>query len=191
MKENKKINQNMVAVRRFLESANEALMECKRLRRRVDKLSIQCEKLVLQKGLVHPGEKLEELWRLLEEERGREIEAVRREMKCYRAVEDFIAALPDPIERTVLRRRYLDGETTWTRIGFFLQGDGVHYSERQLYRLYDSAMTSAAALWCGDGAETSKAYRGNLRGVPAERTASDQCGGERWYRENCVEQLAK
>lgn len=144
---NKKMDQNMVAVRRFLESANEALMECKRLRRRVDKLSIQCEKLVREKGLAQPGEKLEELWRLLEKERVREIEAVRHEMERYRAVEDFIATLPDPIERTVLRRRYLDGEKRWSILCFRLEEDGIYYSQRQIQRFYTAALQSARSLW--------------------------------------------
>lgn len=134
-------------VKYFLESAGEALAECKRIQRRVERLSLRCEKLVQQEGLVQPGEKLQELWELLEEERVREIEAVRNEMALYREVEEFINALPDPTSRTILRRRYLDGETTWVRICFRLERDGVYYSERQVYRLYTAAVKAAQSIW--------------------------------------------
>lgn len=143
-------NENKVPtaeVRRFLESAGEALLECKRIARRVEQLSLRCEKLVRSEGVGNPSETLRELWRLLEEERVRETEAVRYEMRRYREVEDFIAALPDPTARTILRRRYLDGDTTWVRICFRLERDGVYYSERQVYRLYEQAMATAASLF--------------------------------------------
>lgn len=153
----KKMDQNMVAVRRFLMSAEEALLEAKRMERRVKKLSMDCEKLVRQEGLQNPSPALRELWALLEEERVREVETVRREMACYRAVEDFIANLPDPTERSILRRRYLDGETTWVRICFVLQRDGVYYSERQVYRLYKAAMKTAQSLWEGRTREAVRA----------------------------------
>lgn len=134
-------------VRRFLESAGEALAECKRIQRRVEQLSFKCEKLVHRDGLAHPSEALQGMWKILEHERVRELEAVRHEMDRYRAVETFIATLPDPTERTVLRRRYLDGDTTWVRISFRLERDGVYYSQRQIQRIYATAMNTAQSLW--------------------------------------------
>lgn len=134
-------------VRRFLMSANEALMEYKRIKRRVDRLSLQCEKLVRQGELLRPSERLTELWRLLEEERVREIEAVRHEMERYRAVEDFIAALPDPTARTILRRRYLESEDTWLQIRFRLERDGKYISERQVCRLHAEALRMAQEIF--------------------------------------------
>lgn len=148
----KRENQNYYrteGVRRFLESAEEALTECKRIRRRVDDLSTQCEKLVRQNGLAQPGETLQALWKLLEEERIRELEAVRQEMARYREVEEFIARIPDPMGRTILRRRYLDGDGTWVNVCFRLERDGVYYSERQVRRIYASAMLAAQLLWEG------------------------------------------
>lgn len=134
-------------LRVFLESAGEALLEAKRVQRRVAQLSLQCEKLVRADGIANPSPQLQELWMLLEEERVREVEAVRHEMRRYREVEDFIASLPDPTARTILRRRYLDGDTTWVRICYVLQRDGVYYSERQVYRLYQAAMKAAQTIW--------------------------------------------
>lgn len=144
-------------VKAFLMSAEEALLEAKRIGRRVERLSLQCEKLVRRDGLADPSGELRELWTLLGEERVRETEAIRTEMERYRAVENFIAAIPDPTERTVLRRRYLDGETTWVRICFVLQRDGLYYSERQVYRLYKAAMKTAQSLWEGMTREAVRA----------------------------------
>lgn len=136
-------------VKEFLMSAEEALLEAKRVQRRVEQLEHRCQKLVYRDGVANPSGELRELWTLLSEERLRETEAIRTEMERYRAVEDFIAAIPDPTERSILRRRYLDGETTWVRICFVLQRDGVYYSERQVYRLYKAAMKTAQSLWEG------------------------------------------
>lgn len=134
-------------VRAFLESANEALLEYKRIRRRTERLSLQCEKLVRSEGVGNPSEALQELWKLLEEERVRETEAVREEMRRYRAVEDFIAAIEDPTCRTILRRRYLEGEDTWLQIRFRLERDGKYISERQVCRLHQKALRLAETLW--------------------------------------------
>lgn len=144
-------------VKAFLMSAEEALLEAKRVQRRVEQLEHRCQKLVYRDGVANPSGELRELWTLLSEERLRETEAIRTEMERYRAVEDFIANLPDPTERSILRRRYLDGETTWVRICFVLQRDGVYYSERQVYRLYKAAMKTAQSLWEG---RTREAVRG-------------------------------
>lgn len=140
-------NMDTTEVRHFLESATEALVECERLRRRVNRLSTECERLVRTEGLAHPSETLQELWRLLEEERVREVEAVRHEIQCYHAVEAFIDALPDPMERTVLRRRYLDGQSSWGIICFRLEEDGIYYSQRQIQRFYTAALKTAQSLW--------------------------------------------
>ena len=72
-------------------------------------------------------------------------------MERYREVAAFIDYLPDATCRTILRRRYLDGDTTWVRILFRLERDGVYYSERQIYRLYTAAMKMAERLWSGTG----------------------------------------
>lgn len=144
-------------VKAFLMSAEEALLEAKRVQRRVEQLEHRCQKLVYRDGVANPSGELRELWTLLSEERVRETEAIRTEMARYRAVEDFIAAIPDPTERSILRRRYLDGETTWVRICFVLQRDGVYYSERQVYRLYKAAMKTAQSLWEGMTREAVRA----------------------------------
>lgn len=138
---------NRQDVKEFLMSAGEALLEAKRIQRRVDSLRLQCEKLVRQNGLAQPGEALKELWALLEEERVREVEAVRREMACYRAVEDFIATIPDGALRTILRRRYLESNDTWLQIRFRLERDGRYISERQVARLHEKALGVAQTLW--------------------------------------------
>lgn len=98
------------SVLRFLGSAKKALRECERIHYRGERLSRKCEELVHKNSLATPGKKLVRLWKLLEEERMREIVAMRYEAKCYREVKEFIDALPNPAMQTDLRRRYLGGK---------------------------------------------------------------------------------
>ena len=136
------------SVERFLESANEALLESKRIYRRVELLSARCEKLVKQLGGVgQENETLEKLRDRLDEERVREMEATRREMERYREVEEFIDQLENPDHRTILRRRYLDMGLTWVQIHQRLISDGWFYSERQLFRMYRDALREAREIW--------------------------------------------
>lgn len=144
-------------LRRFLESAEEALVECKRIERRVQWLRLQCEKMVRQEGFARPSEELLSLWKQLEEERMREMDAIRTEMAQYRAVKEFIDAVPDPMGRTILRRRYLDGENTWKSLCQQLEQDGIFYSQRQVQRFYAAAMEFAQSLWDGMAREAVSA----------------------------------
>ena len=73
-------------VKAFLMSAEASLVEAKRMERRVKKLSMECEKRVRQEGLQNPSPALRALWALLEEERVREVEAVRREIALTESV---------------------------------------------------------------------------------------------------------
>jgi len=135
-------------VEKFLESANEALLESKRIYRRVELLSARCESLMKQLGgMGQENETLEKLRKRLDEERVREMEATRREMERYREVEEFIDQLEKPDHRTILRRRYLDMGLTWVQIHQRLISDGWFYSERQLFRMYRDALREAREIW--------------------------------------------
>ncbi|MCR5664251.1 MAG: hypothetical protein K6G17_05130 [Oscillospiraceae bacterium] len=68
-------------------------------------------------------------------------EAERREEELERLIE----ALPNSLDRVLLRLRYGQG-LPWSRIRAELDGVGCCYSERQLYRLHAGALARAEAL---------------------------------------------
>ncbi|WP_395150615.1 hypothetical protein [uncultured Allofournierella sp.] len=71
------------------------------------------------------------------------LEANRREMT---AIEEAVAALPDPLEREVLRLRYLDGYgvrlNPWKDIAVVLYGDDDERSVHACIRLQGKAITN-------------------------------------------------
>jgi len=88
----------------------------------------------------------QETWDLLAEEKTRlrraQAEAVRQEA----LVESFLARLPDPRWREVLRLRYLSGKSLAEAASF------MSYSYSSARRLSAGAMRAAAALWEREGA---------------------------------------
>ena len=132
----------------FLESAQMAVLERKRLQRRMTELAQRRDQLKLQRG-----EAARKLRRLLEEERKREFAVVSGELECYRNVETFVSRIPGRVHRTILRRRYLDAEQSWPKIRKSLAEDGMIYSERHLARLHAEALEEARKLWEQGGEE--------------------------------------
>lgn len=69
------------------------------------------------------------------------IEANRREMAV---IEDAVAALKDPLEREVLRLRYMDGEycqlMTWSQVCILLYGSDEEKYLRSTYRIHGLAL---------------------------------------------------
>ena len=69
------------------------------------------------------------------------IEANRREMET---IESAIAALPDPMEREVLRLRYIDGKNCklmpWRDIAIVLYGENDEAQIRAVFRLHGKAL---------------------------------------------------
>lgn len=135
-------------VMEFLESAQTAALEGKRLRRRLAELARRRDALKKQKG-----EAARKLDRLLEEERKREFALAGGEMNQYRSVEAFVSRIPGNLHRTILRRRYLDVEQSWAKIRKSLAEDGMFYSERHLLRLHAEAVEEARKLWEQGGKE--------------------------------------
>ena len=74
------------------------------------------------------------------------IEANRREMA---AIEASIAALPDPLEREILRLRYVDGDgyraMPWKDVALKLFGDDDERHILAAYRLHGRALVSISA----------------------------------------------
>lgn len=69
------------------------------------------------------------------------IETNRREMK---AIEEAVAALPDPMEREVLRLRHMDGEhcrtLTWREVAWGIYGESDEAAVYRAKRIYNKAM---------------------------------------------------
>ena len=99
-------------VREFLRSGLEARLEVRRHQRRTEELESRCTRLVAQMtGMpAGGGSGLEATWAALADERREEQRLVQEELDQYHAVERFIAQLGDPVCRTVLRLRYLEGK---------------------------------------------------------------------------------
>ena len=84
------------------------------------------------------------------------VQANRREMA---EIEAAVAALPDPLEREVLRLRYLEPSldpqtgresarrTPWSEIAFQLQGDCSGAMQHSALRHHAKALAHLAALW--------------------------------------------
>lgn len=130
------------AVMEFLESAEAATLEGRRLQRRLDALEARRGGLRLRGGAVE--RKLE---MMILAEREREVALVHEELESYRRVEAFVARVPGRVNRTILRRKYLDVGRSWTEIGEELARDGVFYSQRHLLRLHAQAVEAAQKLW--------------------------------------------
>ena len=72
-----------------------------------------------------------------------QIEATKEEMRC---IEDAINAVADPLEREVLRLRYIDGEYSrlmpWKEVAINLFGDDDERHILAAYRLHSKALVS-------------------------------------------------
>ena len=126
----------------FLESAEAAALEVKRLRRRLDELKERRGQLQTQKGAV-----ARKVAQRIADEQARELAVVSEELESYRRVEAFVAQMPEKTHRTILRRRYLDTGKSWTEIQDDLARDGLYYSQRHLLRLHTQALEAARELW--------------------------------------------
>ena len=126
----------------FLESAEAAVLEVKRLHRRVDELKARRDQLQTQKGAV-----ARKIAQRIADEQARELAVVSEELESYRRVERFVARVPEKTHRTILRRRYLDTGKSWTEIQDDLARDGLYYSQRHLLRLHTQALEAARELW--------------------------------------------
>ena len=126
----------------FLESAEAAVLEGRRLQRRLEVLEARRSSLRVRNGAV-----ARKLAQMIIAEREREIAVVNEELENYRRVEAFVARVPGRVNRTILRRKYLDVGKSWTEIGEELAQDGLYYSQRHLLRLHTQAVEAAGKLW--------------------------------------------
>lgn len=142
------------AVLEFLESAGMAMLENRRLQRRLD--SLKDRRDALQSRRSKAARKLKEQ---LEAEYKRELDVMERELDSYRRVEEFIARLPGSVHRMILRRRYLETWNSWNEVQMVLAADGLNYSLRHLGRLHMGALEKARLLWIREREEESNRER--------------------------------
>ena len=76
------------------------------------------------------------------------LEANRREMT---AIEEAVAALPDPLEREVLRLRYMDSSSirpfTWKEIALYMYGVDGESHVRALMYLHQKALSNISYIF--------------------------------------------
>lgn len=135
-------------LKQFLRSGLEAKVEARRHMRRVEALESLCTRVTASPQSLPGGGGVdrETLLASLADARTEAERAVQAELAQYRTVEGFIAGLPDPTSRIVLRLRCLEGRS-WADVQRSLYEDGVYYSERHLRRLYQRALDEAQERW--------------------------------------------
>lgn len=151
--------QEQEPVIRFLESALEASAEVARLRRRVQEMDSRAKRMTAQlSGMPGCGGRgQEELWASLADERERAAFAEINELERYRAVEQFIGRIPaPPVQRALLRYRYLENLRGVDNVQKALQKDDWWYSTRHIDRLQQQALDAARAQWAEDHLEVSR-----------------------------------
>lgn len=128
----------------FLNSANAAVISYEKAHLRVENLTLQLKKLE-RSG--QTGVNAQDLKDRLEKARLLELEAVRKEMRQYHAVSEFIEQLPTAVMRSVMRYRYLFGLLSWHDISRLLAADGRGMSERNVFRVHAKAVKIAQKKW--------------------------------------------
>lgn len=123
--------------RAFLGSALEARIEAGRRSRKVEGLERRCRRV-----MNGHGKSTQSLWVSLIEERDREVKAVQDEIAKGKAVEEFVDSLDNPMDRSILRLRYLEGQN-WVQVQQSLYAEGVYYTDRHITRLHKRALNAA------------------------------------------------
>lgn len=126
---------------RLLESAGEAKAQIRRHRDRIRELEARATRVTAQLGGTPAGQGggRERLLAALADERDMESAAEIRAMERYRAVRDAISRMESPLDREILRLKYLDGKRHAKQIQRGLRVCGWYYTERHVARLVDSA----------------------------------------------------
>ena len=133
---------------RWLGAASTARSEMERHKRRVAELESRATRITSYLSSSRPGDNadLQEIWSVLADARGKELEALKAEMRLYEEAEAFIDRLPVPIMRTVLKLRYLE-DLSWMQVVRRLQKDRYYYVERTAQRVHKRALDAARVLW--------------------------------------------
>ena len=150
-------------VREFLESAKEAKLEIARHRARVEELESRCTRVTPNMNASPGGgsSDSQQMWAMLADERMKVLAAEKAEVEKYHEVENFINRIGVPVQRAILRMRYLRC-LRWIPIQMELYKQGHCYDERSIFRIHNQALDAARELWEQGG--------GGADEVPAEST---------------------
>lgn len=135
-------------VRLFLESVSFFEAEVQRRKQRADELRAACVRMTanlsgMPKG---GGSDHDGLLAVYSDARTKELEAIKRAEEQRERVEAFIARIEPAIYREVLTLRYISCHG-WGRVQRELRKAGRYYSDRQIFRIHDKALTEAKKLW--------------------------------------------
>lgn len=142
-------------------------------------------------GAKHTGSSGERMARAIEayleykEQIGPLVEANRREMA---EIEAAVAALPDPLEREVLRLRYMDGEhcrmLSWREVAWKIYGESNDAAVSRLKRLHKAAVKEIEQIkkrrnFANKSSSGKTISLPDLleNGMPSDRTSAHRCGG--------------
>lgn len=135
-------------VREFLMSASRAHVEACTLRRKIERLTAQIERitpaysLVPSSGGADRDAALVALADLTQEYQNKLIAAEHTEAR----VSAFVSSVPGEDNREVLYLRYCEG-LSWPEVLRAMQADRCCYSERQMYRIHGRALAEARIKW--------------------------------------------
>lgn len=131
---------NANSARAFLETAHEALMDVRRVERRIEILQSKREYYNKIK-LPRQSPKRAKLLRELDDAVCQLLGEVRKARRHYDLVADFISRMDVPKHREILRLRYLEGASL-SEIG-----SRMFFSGRSVGRIQHAALEAADALW--------------------------------------------
>lgn len=132
--------------REFLNRYWELRQEEKRLERKIEELETQCRNVTAKYRAVPGGAGGgNNVWDALIEAKERAEQGLAEALKAEKEIEKFIAKIPKPKHRQVLRYRYLD-LLKWEPIA-----EKMNYCRRQADRIHEEAIRSAQELWTKQG----------------------------------------
>lgn len=133
----------------FLEQVKEARFDLIRCLAKLEQAEALCEHITQQMSGAPGGggdRHKDGAWAALADQRRLLLTTYKRAVQTELEVETFIAGLPTALHRMVLKLHYVD-LLRWPRVVETMERSGIPYSERQVYRLRDSALTEAQQLW--------------------------------------------
>lgn len=135
-------------VRDFLLSASRAHVDACTLRRKIERLTAQIERITPTYLLAPGGGSTDRDAALVTlADLSREYQCKLVAAECIEAqVSAFVSTVPGEDNREVLYLRYCEG-LSWSQVLRAMQADRCCYSERQMYRIHGRALAEARIKW--------------------------------------------
>lgn len=134
--------------RDFLQSASKAHVDACTLRRKIERLTAQIERITPTYSLAPGGGSTDRDAALVTlADLSREYQRKLVKAECVEAqVSAFVATIPGEDNREVLYLRYCEG-LSWPQVLHAMQADRCCYSERHMYRIHGRALAEARIKW--------------------------------------------